>query len=246
MLLREYDTPSGPLRHAVRRTGEDPGEGWVVQPDQVPLIEDFNIPRAVQHLVSEPGAGARRGPPVPGTRPDQQAGWFRERHAAACGAFAREQGGGRPGLVGVRHGRGGLVHGGGRGDLPGHGPARGLRRAVRIVTRADARPHRAGRRRSGRGPDRGARLVLLHRPVVPGRCWTATCSRTSPSCPPSPIATGKKFAYVMTTGVADAGRAARRRRGGRAVLRGPGAGRPVPWNRARDAVRRAHHPGRGA
>jgi hypothetical protein len=39
-LVREYQTPSGPLCHEVRETGEDPGEGWVVQPDHVPLIED--------------------------------------------------------------------------------------------------------------------------------------------------------------------------------------------------------------
>jgi len=30
------------------------GEGWVVQPHHVPLIEDFNIPRAVEHAVSSP------------------------------------------------------------------------------------------------------------------------------------------------------------------------------------------------
>ncbi len=55
LLTREYRTPKGVLRHAVRRTGEKQGEGWVVQPDVVPLIEDFNIPRAERHAVSEPG-----------------------------------------------------------------------------------------------------------------------------------------------------------------------------------------------
>jgi hypothetical protein len=51
VMIREYQTPAGPLRHAVRKTEPDP-PGWVVQPDHVPLIEDLNIPRAVQHLVS--------------------------------------------------------------------------------------------------------------------------------------------------------------------------------------------------
>jgi hypothetical protein len=55
VLTREYRTPKGVLRHAVRKTGEGQGEGWVVQPDAVPLIEDFNIPRAERHAVSEPG-----------------------------------------------------------------------------------------------------------------------------------------------------------------------------------------------
>jgi len=54
VLVREYQTPAGGLRHAVRQTGEDPGPGWVIQPDYVPLFEDFNIPRAVQHIVTRP------------------------------------------------------------------------------------------------------------------------------------------------------------------------------------------------
>jgi hypothetical protein len=54
VLVRKYETPSGRLRHAVRKTGEDPGEGWVVQPDHVPLFEDFNIPRGVEHAVRGP------------------------------------------------------------------------------------------------------------------------------------------------------------------------------------------------
>jgi len=54
VMTREYQTPAGALRHSVRRTGEDPGAGWVDQPRHVPLIEDFNIPRAVHHLVAAP------------------------------------------------------------------------------------------------------------------------------------------------------------------------------------------------
>ena len=52
ILVRKYRTPSGRLTHKVRQTGEDPGAGWVIQPDHVPLIEDFNIPRAVRHAVT--------------------------------------------------------------------------------------------------------------------------------------------------------------------------------------------------
>ena len=54
VLVREYHTPSGALVHKVRKTGQvDPG--WVVQPDHVPLFEDYNIPRAVKHAVASPG-----------------------------------------------------------------------------------------------------------------------------------------------------------------------------------------------
>jgi hypothetical protein len=59
VLVREYQTPRGTLRHEVRQTGEEQGEGWVVQPDAVPLIEDFNIPRAVRHVITEPGDVSR-------------------------------------------------------------------------------------------------------------------------------------------------------------------------------------------
>jgi len=54
LLCREYDTPAGVLRHIVRKTSEEQGPGWVIQPDCVPLFEDFNIPRAVEHAVSSP------------------------------------------------------------------------------------------------------------------------------------------------------------------------------------------------
>jgi hypothetical protein len=54
VMTREYDTPAGVLRHSVYKTEEEMQEGWVVQPDHVPLIEDFNIPRAVEHAVSSP------------------------------------------------------------------------------------------------------------------------------------------------------------------------------------------------
>ena len=55
LLCREYTTPAGVLRHIVRRTDEKVGPGWVVQPDKVMLIEDFNIPRGVKHAVASAG-----------------------------------------------------------------------------------------------------------------------------------------------------------------------------------------------
>ncbi|MBN2270004.1 MAG: hypothetical protein JXN61_05275 [Sedimentisphaerales bacterium] len=54
VLVREYRTPSGPLRHAIKQTQEDPGPGWVIQPEHVALFEDYNVPRGVEHAVSKP------------------------------------------------------------------------------------------------------------------------------------------------------------------------------------------------
>jgi hypothetical protein len=52
VMVREYDTPLGKINHSVRQTGKEP-DGWPVQPDHVPVIEDYNIPRAKKHLISE-------------------------------------------------------------------------------------------------------------------------------------------------------------------------------------------------
>lgn len=54
LLCREYQTPAGVLRHAVRKTEEKSGPGWVIQPEHVSLFEDFNIPRGVKHAVTGP------------------------------------------------------------------------------------------------------------------------------------------------------------------------------------------------
>ena len=90
VMVREYSTPSGSLRHAVRKTGEDPGKGWVVQPDHVPLFEDYNIPRAVEHLLSRPeqvpaAAHLYRGLDA------SQLDWL-ARRLEQVGAFARRHG----------------------------------------------------------------------------------------------------------------------------------------------------------
>jgi len=90
VLVRDYVTPAGPLRHAVRRTGEDQGPGWVVQPDCVPLFEDFNIPRAVTHAVDGPDAVDKI--PFLYQAPDKVARrWFAERMEGVK-AFADDSG----------------------------------------------------------------------------------------------------------------------------------------------------------
>lgn len=90
VLVREYGTPSGPLRHAVRKTGEEPGAGWTIQPDHVPLFEDFNIPRGVDHAVISPDdVGTIRhlyGPPD-----DEAREWFGERMAGVS-TFTNDNG----------------------------------------------------------------------------------------------------------------------------------------------------------
>jgi len=89
ILAREYGTPAGRLRHAVRRTDPDP-PGWPVQPNYVALFEDLNIPRAVEHAVSSPADIA--AVPYLYAPPDGAAReWLAER-MQPVGAFAREQG----------------------------------------------------------------------------------------------------------------------------------------------------------
>jgi hypothetical protein len=90
ILAREYDTPDGPLRHAVRRTSEAMAPGWVVQPDCVPLFEDFNIPRAVQHLVDGPAAVERARWLYQSPGP-AEADWLAARMAQVA-PFARDRG----------------------------------------------------------------------------------------------------------------------------------------------------------
>ena len=51
VMSRTYHTSAGPLVHSVRRSGEAIHDGWVTQPAEVRLIEDFNIPRSVKPLV---------------------------------------------------------------------------------------------------------------------------------------------------------------------------------------------------
>ena len=89
-LHRRYETPAGPLDHVVRATGEDPGPGWVVQPDHVALFEDFNIPRGVRHALTAEEDLPRLAYLLGGPD-DAQVGGFREQ-MEQVGRFAREQG----------------------------------------------------------------------------------------------------------------------------------------------------------
>ena len=90
VITREYQTPAGVARHSVQKTNEEEKQGWVVQPDCVPLIEDFNIPRAVQHLVAQPADVAKVKWLYQGPNQQQQK-WLAERMRKVC-RFASERG----------------------------------------------------------------------------------------------------------------------------------------------------------
>ena len=90
VMTREYSTPAGDALHAVSRTGEAMSEGWVVQPDHVPLFEDFNIPRGVRHLVSGPDDVERLGHLYTGPDPAAEK-WFAERMKKVS-SFSEEHG----------------------------------------------------------------------------------------------------------------------------------------------------------
>ncbi len=80
VMVRSYTTPSGPIRHAVKKTDPEPA-GWPLQPDCVPIIEDYNIPRAVQQPVTTPDqvAAIKHLFAPPNT---EQTQWFADRIAA--------------------------------------------------------------------------------------------------------------------------------------------------------------------
>ncbi|MHB9031947.1 MAG: uroporphyrinogen decarboxylase family protein [Anaerolineae bacterium] len=90
LIDREYQTPAGPLRHSVRRSDEPAEPGWVVQPGQVPLFEDYNIPRGVRHAVIGPDDLPKLRyllrEPTPAQLADYRA------KMARIARFAREQG----------------------------------------------------------------------------------------------------------------------------------------------------------
>lgn len=52
VMVRDYQTPEGSIRHAMKKTGDE-AEGWPVQPPVVKLIEDYNVPRGIKHLITE-------------------------------------------------------------------------------------------------------------------------------------------------------------------------------------------------
>ena len=53
VLVRDYQTPAGSVRHAIKKTGDE-ADGWPVQPSCVELFEDYNVPRGVKHLITAP------------------------------------------------------------------------------------------------------------------------------------------------------------------------------------------------
>jgi hypothetical protein len=89
-MTREYSTPSGRLRHTVKKTDEEPGDGWVRQPDHVPLFDDFNIPRGIEHAVSSPDDIQRVGHLY--RAPDEKARQDFDKRMKIVGAFGREHG----------------------------------------------------------------------------------------------------------------------------------------------------------
>ncbi len=90
VLCRSYETPAGTLMHRVRRTDEEIGPGWVIQPDHVPLIEDFNIPRGVKHAVAGPEDLPRLRYLLQDPGPEQVAAYRKRMERVR--SFAREQG----------------------------------------------------------------------------------------------------------------------------------------------------------
>jgi uroporphyrinogen decarboxylase len=52
VMVREYKTPAGTICTSVKKTGDE-GKGWPVQPPVVQLFEDYNVPRAVRHLITD-------------------------------------------------------------------------------------------------------------------------------------------------------------------------------------------------
>jgi hypothetical protein len=87
--VREYRTPAGPLRHAIRLTGEAQAAGWVTQPGAVQLFEDFNIPRAETHVINVPEDVDRVGYLY--RPPDADAQARMARRMDEVGRFARER-----------------------------------------------------------------------------------------------------------------------------------------------------------
>jgi uroporphyrinogen decarboxylase len=77
VMVRDYQTPEGNIRHAMKKTGDE-AEGWPVQPNVVKLIEDYNVPRAIKHLITESSEVDKAkylfAPPI-----EEQKKWFAER-----------------------------------------------------------------------------------------------------------------------------------------------------------------------
>lgn len=90
LLCRSYRTPAGVLSHRIRKTEESPSPGWVIQPPHTELLEDFNIPRGVEHAVSGPEDLPRLRYLLQDPGPEQRSE-FRERMAQVS-RFADDRG----------------------------------------------------------------------------------------------------------------------------------------------------------
>jgi len=54
LICKEYDTPAGVLRHVVREAGDNFITGGPWRPDEVHLLDDYNVSRAKEHAVTGP------------------------------------------------------------------------------------------------------------------------------------------------------------------------------------------------
>ncbi len=89
VMVRDYTTPSGPLHHAAWRTAEEPA-GWPIQPKCVKIIEDYNVARATHHPVhSADDVAALRHLFMPPDAAQRQ--WFADR-VAKMKTFADQRG----------------------------------------------------------------------------------------------------------------------------------------------------------
>ena len=220
VLVREYHTPKGALRHEVRQTGEDQAEGWVIQP------ETRSSPRGLQHPARGPprrerargrGAGwpSATGRPMPRPGPGLPTAWTQVKQVPATGRESR-----------CRRGRASAW-------MPWSGSAAPRGRSCSPWThrRSSGSSSRRSPKRTSRGPSWPRRTPAstsswngagIRRPT--SGPLPSSSSSLFPTSAPSRrprIAHGKKFAYVMTTGVEVLGPRARGGRGRRAVLRGP-------------------------
>jgi hypothetical protein len=182
----------------VRKTGEDHPPGWVVQPDEVRLIEDFNIPRAVEHVVAGPEDIDRIAYLYQPPDEDGKA-WFEDRmDRAADFATAR----GFPVQAWAGFGMDAAVwFSGTEGaimlalDYPG-----AFGKLMEIITETDVK----------RAELAGARAGV---DIIAGRGWYSSTDFWSPALFDSFVYPhikaladtahrfGKPFAYVMTTGI---------------------------------------------
>ena len=230
VLVREYQTPKGMLRHEVRQTGEEQARGLGDparhrSPDRglqhpargtAPRERAGGRGTARVLLPAARRRGARRGLPsawrevkqFPGTGEDPVQAW------AGFGMDAVVWFCGTEGAILLA-----LDH------------PREFQELFESITETDRARVELAAAHPGRRPRRGDGAGTRPRTSGRPRSSSSSSSRTSARSPPPPTAHGKKFAYVMTTGVESPRPAAGGGRRGRAVLRrpaGPGTEGTLP------------------